>query len=144
MMDPRRVDRSLDIHIVIDNVDNALRNGRYDPRTSAGTEGKPQRAVLSQYDRRRHRRKRTFTRLDRIAFTLYQPEHIRLARSSGKIVHLIIEQHAGPLGSHSRTIEVVYCLGIRDLGSLRIDDGVMRRFHRLTADNLAVTDILAA
>ena len=86
-----------------------------------------------EHDRRRHRRKRTFARRDRVGRTLDEPEHVRRSRFAGEIVHLVVEQHARAGGDETAAEAVVQRVGDVDRVAGRVDDAIVGRVLALVA-----------
>ena len=75
MVDARRVDGFLDIHAVIDDIDDRFERDRDDARAAGAADDHERLAILGN-DRRAHGRKRRLLRLDGIGFSLHQPVEI--------------------------------------------------------------------
>src|SRR5207253_7193602 len=72
MMNPRRVDRLLDVHVVIDHVRDYVEDGIEYRWTTRTANRKPKAAIFAQDECGRHRRQGTLARRDRVALALDQ------------------------------------------------------------------------
>src|SRR5215213_3274229 len=95
MVYARRVKRLLDIHPVIDDVDDDLKDGCSDAAAAACAHAEPERAIFSEHDSWCHRRERAFAALDCIALALNDAPCVWRPWLGGEVVHFIVEQNAG-------------------------------------------------
>src|SRR5437867_13007510 len=73
VMDPRRVNSLLNIHVVIDDIRDHLQYGVDDSRAAGTAYCKPERTILAQYKSWRHCRERALARPYGVVLTLNQP-----------------------------------------------------------------------
>jgi hypothetical protein len=100
MVNARVVDGLLNVHAVIDDIHDDLKNRVDDRWASRCPESEIEFPIL-QHKRRRHGRKRTFTWLNGILCALQKPVHVLPAYFGSEIIHLVVEQNAGALCSCS-------------------------------------------
>src|SRR5437588_6306040 len=107
MMNPRRVDRLLDVHVAVDHVRDYVEDCIYYCWTTRTANRKPKAAVFAQDECGRHRRQRTLAWRDRVALALDQAIEIWRAGFGGKVIHLVIHDDTGAFGDNPRSIRVV-------------------------------------
>src|SRR6266566_3463384 len=90
MVDPWRVDRLLNVHVVIDDIRDHLQYGIDNGWASGTAYCKPEQTVLAQHKRWRHRREGALARPDGVVLALNQSVGIWRPRLGGEIVHLIV------------------------------------------------------
>src|SRR5687768_14222688 len=98
MVYPRRIDGLLDVHPMIYDIDDDLHHCIDDPRTSARAYGKPDRPVLTQHNGWRHRGKRSLLWNNTVPLALYHSPKIRRSGPGCKVIHLVVQENAGPFG----------------------------------------------
>src|SRR5436853_6338612 len=90
MMNPRRVNSLLNVHAIVNHINNYLQDGVDYGGAARASYGEYELAVL-QHDRRRHRGKRPFLGSDCVCLALQQSVGVRHARLGSKIIHLVIQ-----------------------------------------------------
>src|ERR1051325_9144776 len=143
MMNARRVDGLLEVHVEIYDVDDHLKPGIDDTRPTGRAEGEPQRSVFAQDDGRRHRRERAFAGRNRVALALYQAELVGRSRLGREIIHLVIEQDARALGCHAGAVIVIQRVGVGNGVSVAVYDREVRRFGGLVPGGPTAAYLLA-
>lgn len=113
LVETRRVDGLLDVHLVIDDVENG-QQGRGNDATAARRADHHHGLAILGHDGRAHRRQRRLARCDGVGFTLDQAVHVRHADLDGEIVHFIVEDHPGLARHHAGTEPVIEGVGHRD------------------------------
>ena len=78
LVEARRVDRFLDVHAVVDHVEDAVQHGGDDAAAARRADHHHRLAVLRD-DGRAHRAQRPLARGDRIGLALHQPVEVRHA-----------------------------------------------------------------
>ena len=139
----QRVERLLDVHVVIDDVDDRLQNCGDDPRpprAPSANHGVPSLritivGVIDESGR--------FMGWTRLCSSLHKSVEIRLARPRCKVIHFIVQENARSLDRDARSVQVIDCVGVRDDIPGRIHYRVMRRFHSFFRGDFTVVNICA-
>ena len=130
VMEPRRVDRFLDVHRVVDHIQDGVEHG-VDDRAATGTTGHHDQPAAARHDGRRHARQHPLARCSEIGRRAYQPACRRQAWPAVEIAHLVVEQEPRAWDDDARTVGLFERVGQRDRITVSIDDGQMRRFFSL-------------
>jgi len=99
MMDARRIDRLLQRHAVIDDIDDDLEHCR-DDSGSARRAHDENRLAVFEHECWRHGTQGTFPGGNCVGFALHQAKNIGHAGLGGEVVHLIIQEESGIAGDH--------------------------------------------
>ena len=111
------------LHVVVDHVrDDVVRHGN-DAGSARGADDHEQFTVRVEDDAGSHGREHTFTRRDRVGFTLHQAVAVGSAGCGREVVHLVIEQEARAGHGHVAAVTVVQGRG----GAYRVAVGIDHR-----------------
>jgi hypothetical protein len=130
LVDSRCVDRFLQIHAVVDDVEQRERDRRDDATAARRTQHQPGFAI-TQHDGGRHGAQRCLAGLDFVVLALHETVEIRYADLGREVVHLVVEQHARARRGDARAKPVVECVGEGDRVALAVDDRIVRRVGSL-------------
>ncbi len=124
MVEARRIDGVLDIHVEVDHVEQYLQHRRDDPRTSWRAENH-ERLAVAHHDGGRHGRERPFAGLDGVGLALYESKHIRRIWLGGEVIHFVIEQEAQTGNGDAAAVAVVKRVGHRNGVARRVDNRIV-------------------
>mmetsp|Transcript_4926 Transcript_4926/g.17605 ORF Transcript_4926/g.17605 Transcript_4926/m.17605 type:complete len:588 (+) Transcript_4926:1148-2911(+) len=130
----RRVDRLLNVHVVVHNVQDGVQHRRNDPAAARRAQHHHRLAFLA-HNRGAHRRQRPLARRNRIGLALHEAEAVRHADLDREIVHLVVQQHTGAGCRDTRAEPGVERVGHRDGIAPPVGDRVVRGVAALVRRN---------
>ena len=106
MMQPRRIDRFLNVHPKIHHADQNIRNRGNDGRAARRAQHQKKLAVF-QNNSRRHRGERPLGGANGVGRALDESIGVGHALLGGEVVHFVVEQKAQALGGDARSEGIV-------------------------------------
>ena len=103
-MNAGRVDRLLNVHVVIDHVRDHIEHGIDNRRPAGAADCEPERTVFAQHECRSHCRQRPLARRDRVALALNQAVEIRRAGLGSEVIHLVVHDQPSALRDDRRAV----------------------------------------
>src|SRR5260370_3270869 len=142
MVDTGKIDRVLQIHTEIDDVQHHLQDGGDDARSARGAKNEKWVAIF-QDDGGNHRRKRALARCDGVDFALYQPKQIGGAGLGREVIHFVVQQESGAWHGYAAAVTGVEGVSDGHDVSLFIGNAEMGCVRRFLTGGEARADLVA-